>query len=253
MRVASIRQRSSERGATLISTLMLVVALSTVALLGMRTTMRETQSTGGLVARERALMAAQAAADLAAAQYRDDTSTVSSSLVGYGSRSCSDPCGDCIPGDATTRGNTSGFRNHILSDGAKVDCNGRPCMRQGAVVNLAPTGAATPFAWCNTPMRDLVSAGDPEANVTVWIRNNAADALSGVGTWEQDTDGRFVVTASAVVRGVSVTVEQEILVISTDGSSVYGMTSPDLGYGSGHNNDNAAVSVCRDNSVSYGS
>lgn len=247
-----IAHNRSERGATLVSTLMLVVAMSTVALLGMRNSMREITQSGSLVAQERALMSAQAAIDLAAVQYRDATDAmISGALAGSGTRDCSDPCGDCVPGDADTGGTEVGQRNHILSQGAPVDCNGLPCMRQGAVVNVAPTATGTAMAWCNTPVRDLLSAGDPEATVTVWIRNNASDAF-GDGTWVQDTDSRFVLTASATVRGATVSVEQEIMVKSDSNDNVWGMPSPDGGYGSGHNNDNASVSLCKDNAIGTG-
>ena len=93
--------------------------------------------------------------------------------------------------------------------------------------------------------------GDPDARVTVWVRNNSADALgvNGSGLWTDDSDGQVVVTAQARVRHTVVTVEQEIALSVNGGLTVLAPQSPDEGYGGGHNNDNSAVSVCTDDYV----
>ena len=90
----------SQRGATMISVMMLSVSLMTVGLLVVRSSVRQVEQAGQLVARERALMVAQAAADLAAAQYlRMDENTLNAALTGHLPQgvSCDDPCADCIP------------------------------------------------------------------------------------------------------------------------------------------------------------
>jgi hypothetical protein len=240
----SSRQSRSQRGATMVSVMLLSVSLMTVGLLVVRSSVREVEQAGQLVARERALMAAQAAADLAAAQYlRLDDANLNAALVGYNPQggACTDPCGDCIPdpNDVVT-----GQRNEVLA-GTAIGCGGRPCMRQGAVAFLADSGGAAQN-WCSLPLRDLVAGGDAEARVSVWVRNNSADALGtgGSASWTEDGDGRVVVTSMATVRNTTVTVEQELVLSVGAGAAVMQPQSPDEGYGGGHNNDNSAVSVC---------
>jgi len=238
-------RRSRQRGATMVSVMLLTVSLMTLGLLVVRSSVREVTQAGQLVARERALMAAQAALDLATAQYVDmGPASVDSALVGTlpQGATCTDPCGDCIP-DATVI--ATGQRNDVLS-GANVSCGGRPCMRQGAVSMLRDASGATTH-WCDVPLRDLLPAGDPEARVSTWVRNNSGDALggsTGVGSWIDDEDGRVVLTAMASVRGATVAIEQEVLLSFGSGPQAMLPQSPDEGYGGGHNNDNSAVSVC---------
>jgi hypothetical protein len=240
-------RRASQRGATVISVMLLSVSLMTVGLLVVRSSVRQVEQAGQLVARERALMAAQAAADLAAAQYlRMDENLLNDALNGYtpGGTSCTNPCEDCIP-DATV--NVTGQRNDIIA-GTEIGCGGKPCMRQGAVAFLNDVNDV-PANWCDVPVRDLVTGADAEARVSVWIRNNSADALGpapGSASWTDDNDGRVVVTAMATIRNTSVTIEQELLLSYGSGSTVLQPQSPDEGYGGGHNNDNSAVSVCTD-------
>jgi hypothetical protein len=240
----------------MISTMMLTVSLTTLGLLVVRSSVREVSQAGGLVARERALMAAEAAVDLASARYMwalaadpDDASLLDMALQGYnpqGGGQCTDPCGDCIPDIADV---VTGQRNDILA-GQSVGCGGRPCMRQGAVTQLPDANLAT-VDWCDVPLRDLVPGGDAEARVSVWVRNNAADALgaSGSGAWEDDSDGRVVVTAMATVRNTQVTIEQEVLLSVGGGPGTSPPQTPDEGYGGGHNNDNSAVAICTDEYV----
>jgi hypothetical protein len=233
----------------MISVMMLSVSLMTVGLLVVRSSVRQVEQAGQLVARERALMAAQSAADLAAAQYlRMDENDLNAALTGYNAQgnSCTDACGDCIPDPAVTM---TGQRNEVLA-GSPVGCGGKPCMRQGAVAYLNDF-AGTLVNWCDQPVRDLVEGGDADARVSVWIRNNSADALgpTGSATWTDDNDGRVVVTAMATIRNTSVTIEQELLLSYGTGTTVLQPQSPDEGYGGGHNNDNSAVSVCSDQFV----
>jgi Tfp pilus assembly protein PilX len=242
--------RRRERGATMVSVMLLTVSLMTLGLLVVRSSVREVTQAGQLVARERALMAAQAALDLATAQYVDmPEGQVDAALLGSLPQggACTDPCGDCIP-DATVI--ATGQRNEILA-GANVSCGGRPCMRQGAVSMLRDASGAQSH-WCDVPLRDLLPAGDPEARVSTWVRNNSGDALggsAGVGSWLDDADGRVVITAMATVRGATVAVEQEVLLSFASGPQAVLPQSPDEGYGGGHNNDNSAVSVCVDDYV----
>lgn len=240
------RHRHRQRGATMVSVMLLTVSLMTVGLLAVRSSVREVTHAGQLVARERALVAAEAALDLARAQYLAmDETELNAALQGYAPQvgTCADPCGDCIP-DATIA--VTGRRNDLVV-GADVSCGGRPCMRQGAVANLRDATAAT-SAWCEQPLRDLDTRGDPEARVTVWVRNNNADALGGgitsSGSWIDDNDGRVVITAMAQVRNTAVAIEQEVLLSFGGGPTALLPQSPDEGYGGGHNNDNSAVSVC---------
>lgn len=237
----------------MVSVMMLTVSLMTLGLLAVRSSVRDVTSAGQLVARERALVAAQAALDLAAAQYLTvDDVQIDGALQGFYPQlgtSCADPCRDCIPDPAIS---VTGQRNDVLQ-GSAVSCGGKPCMRQGAVVNLRDA-ANTVTPWCQTPLRDLLTAGDAEATVSVWVRNNAADALGGGTTasnaWLTDNDARIVLTATASVRNTTVTVEQEVMLSLGFGPSSLLPQSPDEGYGGGHNNDNSAVSVCTEDYTS---
>jgi Tfp pilus assembly protein PilV len=239
-----------QRGATMVSVMLLTVSLLTLGLLVVRSSSREVTQAGQLVARERALMAAQATLDLATAQYVGMLPDyVDAALVGTLPQggTCTDPCGDCIP-DATVV--ATGQRNEILA-GENVSCGGRPCMRQGAVARLRDASGAQAH-WCDVPLRDILPTGDPEARVSSWVRNNTGDALggsAGAGSWIDDADGRLVITSMATVRGATVALEQEVYLSFGVGPTAMLPQSPDEGYGGGHNNDNSAVSVCVDDYV----
>lgn len=247
---ASTIDRSRQRGATMISVMMLTVSLMTLGLLVVRSSVREVTQAGQLVARERALMAAQATLELASAQYAGmEIDQIDAALVGTlpQGANCSDPCSDCIPDETTI---PTGQRNEILAGGDTVSCGGRPCMRQGAVAQLRDATNADTY-WCDLPLRDLVPGGDPEARVSIWLRNNTADALGNGGSanWTADGDGRVVLTAMATVRNTTIAIEQEMLLSNSLGPTALLPQSPDEGYGGGHNNDNSAVSVCVDDYV----
>lgn len=256
-----------QRGATLLSVLLLMVAMSTVGLLAMRTTAREVVQSGHLIARERALTVAQAASAMAGAKLAaaytlsggspgtaGSSAAIDSALAGQGNPGCT-ACGDCIPGQNYGGSPTeTGQRNHLLASGAAVDCGGRPCMRQGAVVHFTSADDTNgPFPWCGVPFRDIVPSGDPEAIVSVWVRNNASDALagsSGSGSWVVDSDARLTVTATATVRGTTATVEEEILLGVGTATAAWSAPTADAGYGAGHNNDNTTGTRCSARSVS---
>jgi hypothetical protein len=230
----------------MVSVMLLTVSLTTLGLLAVRSSVHEVTEAGQLVARERALMVAQAAVDLAATQYIElEDDTFDEVLTGYNGgpspAACTDPCRDCIP-DASAV--ITGQRNEVLA-GSAIACSGRPCMRQGAVVVLNDALGA-PGNWCDVPFASLVNGGDAEARVSVWVRNNAADALGakGSGLWVEDRDRRVVVTATATVRNTTVTVEQEIILSDGNADGALKPQTADEGYGGGHNNDNSAVSVC---------
>ena len=238
-----------QRGVTMVSVMLLTIALLTLGLLAVRSSVREVTQAGQLVARERALMAAQAAVDLAVAQYArmEDPALLNAALAGYAPQGevCTNPCGDCIPGGL---GIATGQRNEMLQGTAA--CGGRPCMRQGAVAFLRDD-ALGEIPWCDVPLRDLVPGADADARVSVWIRNNSGDALgvAGSGSWTEDGDGRIVLTATARVRNTSITIEQEIMLSSGAGPLPANPVQADEGYGGGHNNDNSAVAMCADNFV----
>ena len=247
--------KRSERGVTLISVMLLVLSLLSLGLLVVRSSVREVTEAGQLVARERAMLVAQAAADYAAAQLRvvsaNDPNAIDAALAGYNPQgsTCAAMNKDCIPGlDPSI---PTGQRVSILAGGDPIDCSGRACMRQGAVVRLPTAQTQQPFDWCapgqGIAFNAIVPQGDPEARVCVWVRNNASDALgeNGSGSWTDDNDGRVVVTAMATVRGTTVTIEEEVLLSSAGGPQVYQPQSPDDGYGGGHNNDNSTVNVCQ--------
>lgn len=251
------------RGATMVSVMLMGVSMLTVATLVMRSAHRDSQRAVASVAREQATMAAHASVELAAAHYRktyfetpeDGAALLTGALAGSNppsdTRFCTrdlessdGPDKDCIPGSATDSPRT-GQRNGTLNEGHS-DCSGRPCMRPGALVMLpeSDNGAAVP--WTEVPMAALVTGGDPEAIVTVWIRNNSAEALgaNGTGSWVNDKDGRVVLTGMARVRNSTVTIEQEYYFLPRSGVLAQSPATPDQGYGGGHNGDNAAVAVC---------
>lgn len=226
--------------------MLLVISLLTLGLLVARSSVRELSRAGQLVARERALVSAQAAVELAAARYQGvSAERLDAALAGTRPQGadCVDACRDCIPGAS---GIVTGQRNELLA-GAAVACGGRPCLRQGAVSRLPDTSGA-PVYWCDVALRELLPGADAEARVSVWIRNDQGDALGpgGSGSWTDDADGRVVLTAMAEVRGTRVTVEQEVLLSTDEGSGPLWPQSPDEGYGGGHNNDNSTVSICED-------
>lgn len=239
------------------------LSMMTVATLVMRSAYRDTQRATANVAREQATMAAHASVELAAAHYRqkyfttpsDGPELLTQALEGsnpapdpkFCTRSLTavdGPDKDCIPGSGANSPRT-GQRNGALTAGHS-DCSGRPCMRPGALVML-PDGARGPaMPWSEVPMAALVDGGDPEAMVTVWIRNNSAEALgaNGTGSWIVDKDGRVVLTGMARVRNSTVTIEQEYYFLPRAGVLAQSPATPDQGYGGGHNGDNAAVAVC---------
>jgi len=234
-----------QRGVTMISVMLMTVSLLTLGLLAVRSSVREVTQAGQLVARERAMMVAQAAVDRAAAHIMSQGLLVDNMLQGFNpgqGNSCAGTCTDCIPG---TNGIQTGRRNEVLA-GEIIGCAGRPCMRQGAVLQ-----DAVGQNWCEVPFQSIVAGGDAEARVSVWIRNNSADALGpgGSGQWVADNDGRVVLTAMATVRATTVTVEQEVLFSAFQAARALLPQSADQGYGGGHNNDNTSVSVCTDEYV----
>ena len=259
--IHTIRRR--QRGATMVSVMLLTVSLMTVAVLVVRSSNREVTQANAVVARERALMAAQATIELGAAQMRqainqggNATLVINQALIGYNAAGQQDVCTsmfeDCIPGgngDNTVP--ATGQKNHWVT--GKSDCAGRPCMRQGAIAFL-PNAQFVPTNWVQVPLRDLLDGADPEARVSLWIRNNAADAIDaggGGGGWTQDTDGRVVLTAMATIRNTTIAVEQEIKLTPGDAQAQWSMASPDVGYGGGHNNDNVTADVCQENFLGY--
>lgn len=256
------RRAAAQRGATMVSVMLLTVSLLTVAVLVVRSSNREVSQANALVARERALMAAQATVELGAAQLRmaigeggSPQSVINQVLLGYNNPADSSTCAsvfdDCIPGGS---GNpevpATGQKNRFVT--GRSDCAGRPCMRQGAIARL-PDSQGVATDWVQVPLRNLLEGADPEARVTLWIRNNAADAVdkdSG-GSWTTDTDGRVVLTAMATLRNTTIAVEQEFALSPGSAKQAWSMESPDVGYGGGHNNDNVMADVCIENFVGY--
>lgn len=247
----------------MVSVMLMGMSMLTVATLVMRSAHRDTQRASANVAREQATLAAHASVELAAAHYRqqffanpeDGDELLTNALVGqnppanpkFCTRNLTSPDGpdqDCIPGSGTDSPRT-GQRNGALSAGHS-DCSGRPCMRPGALVMLPDSDNGAQVPWTEVPMAALVDGGDPEAIVTVWIRNNSAEALgaNGTGSWVADKDGRVVLTGMARVRNSTVTIEQEYYFLPRSGVLAQSPATPDQGYGGGHNGDNAAVAVC---------
>ena len=258
-----LTKRRAQRGATMVSVMLLTVSLLTVAVLVVRSSNREVSQANALVARERALMAAQAAIELGAAQYRQEINetqlpqqVLNQALVGYnnpGDQSvCASVFEDCIPGgNNDSNVPATGQRNRWVT--GKSDCAGRPCMRQGAIAFL-PDAQGVETNWVQVPLRNLLEGADPEAVVSLWIRNNASDAIDtgdGSGSWTSDSDGRVVLTAMATIRNTTVAIEQEYALTPAQSTKAWSMASPDVGYGGGHNNDNVMADVCIENFLGY--
>ncbi|MEX1365270.1 MAG: hypothetical protein AB1Z98_19235 [Nannocystaceae bacterium] len=188
------------RGATLISVLLLVLALTTLALLGLRSSGRDLRSAGSQVARERAWHSAAAVVALAQVRLQAlsaaqlDAVLTGSLPQGPG---CDDPCRDCIPAGV-----------ELTTELPLPTCVAPPCSRPGAVARLLDQAGATPH-WCRVPLRQLMGGGDTDARVSVWVRNDSADALDG-GGWSHDDDRRVVLTAVAEVRGTRVVLEERV-------------------------------------------
>lgn len=248
----------------MVSVMLLTVSLMTVAVLVIRSSNREVSQANALVARQRALMAAQSVVELGAAQLRvaineagSPQTVLNPVLTGYNNpgdpSACVSVYEDCIPGG---NGNTTatGQKNRYVT--GRSDCAGRPCMRQGAIAFL-PDALGVKTDWAVVPLRNLLEGADAEAHVSLWIRNNAADAINAglgpalTGSWTSDTDGRVVLTGMATVRNTTVVVEQEFALASGAGKQAWSMSSPDVGYGGGHNNDNVMADVCIENFVGY--
>ncbi|MFO7562686.1 MAG: hypothetical protein R6X02_08570 [Enhygromyxa sp.] len=243
--------------------MLLTVSLLTVATLVIRSTNREISQANALVARERALMAAQATVELGAAQMRLAIAEANSPqlvldqmLTGYNNPGdpsiCASVFTDCIPGGSGDPGvPATGQKNRLVT--GRSDCAGRPCMRQGAIARL-PDSQGIPIDWVQVPLRNLLVGADPEARVSLWVRNNTADAIDkdGGGSWTSDSDGRVVLTAMATLRNTTITVEQEFALSPGSGKQAWSMSSPDVGYGGGHNNDNVMAEVCIENFAGYG-
>ena len=188
------------------------------------TTSREVVQSGQLVARERALLVAQAAASLAASQVRRPSTSASGgatgclalksidqALAGQGSTPWDAPSaatvspGRTTPVTATTRDRATKPHPRVGDD--PIDCGG-PTLHAAGLrrlpLRLHRCGDEH-FRGARRPFRDhRAGQGDPEAIVTVWVRNNASDALTAAGTVgvpEQrqldsaDGDGRVTVTA----------------------------------------------------------
>jgi len=251
--------RHAQRGATMVSVSLLSISLVSASLLLLKQANRSATESGVVVARERALLAAQGAAELAIAYYRargsDQPELIDDALRGFhpasDPKTCADIKRDCVPGNAQMPDvPTTGMRAEVLT--GRTDCAGRVCMRPGAVSMLPDsTNGGIDIPWARVPLSTIVAGGDPQAMVTVWVRNNAADALtesgSGAsGSWVIDEDSQIVVTAMAEVFGTVVTVEQEVALVTSGGNAIWQMAPPDLGYGGGHNNDSVAVEVCSD-------
>ncbi|WP_255215770.1 hypothetical protein [Pseudenhygromyxa sp. WMMC2535] len=251
-----------QRGATMVSVMLLTVSLLTVGVLVVRTANREVSQANALVARERALMAAQATVDLGAAQLRDAINqgaamqtVLDQALIGYNPAADPNACAsifeDCIPGgDGSGDAPGTGQKNRWVT--GKSDCAGRPCMRQGAIARL-PDANGVDIDWVQVPLRDLLPGADAEARVSLWIRNNSADAIDGggAGSWTTDGDGRVVLTGMATLRNTTIAVEQEFVLAPGGDKQAWSMSSPDLGYGGGHNNDNVTADVCIENFLGY--
>lgn len=258
-----MRRKTQQRGATMVSVMLLTVSLMTVAVLVIRSSNREVSQANALVARERALMAAQATIELGAAQMRQAinqagsaTIVINAALAGHNAAGQQDVCTsvfeDCIPGgNGDPSVPATGQKNRWVT--GRSDCAGRPCMRQGAIAFL-PNADSVPSNWVQVPLRDLLDGGDPEARVSLWIRNNAADAIDSNdagGNWTADSDGRVILTAMATVRNTTIALEQEIKLTPGDQKAAWSMSSPDVGYGGGHNNDNVMADVCMENFLGY--
>lgn len=249
--------KARERGATMVSVMLMTVSLLTISVLMIRSSKRELNQANAIVARDRALEAARATTQLGAAHLRrmidaeqSAQTVINDALVGYNSPGDPSAClsifEDCVPGG----GSATGVRNRALT--GKSDCAGRACMRQGAIARL-PDASGVSINWVQVPLRGLLAGADSEARVTLWVRNNGIDALAGDGggSWVEDGDGRVVLTALATVRNTTIAVEQEFVLAPGTGLSPWNMSTPDIGYGGGHNNDNVVAAVCIENFAGY--
>ncbi len=230
----------------MVSTMLMTVSLLTLGMLAVQNAAREVTQAGHMVARERALLAAQAAVNFTAARLANmDNDTLSAMLAGTPSPDAdSAVCPDLVPGPASGATLVAG----PLTGQRRSDCAGYFCMRQGAVVRMDIDNNNELDTLCDTPLNDLVPNLDPEAFVTMYIRNDAGDVIGatpGADTsWTREENGTVVLTGHVRVRGAFLAVEQAIAVggvVATPGSQ---MRSPDEGYGGGHNNDNSAVNIC---------
>lgn len=195
---AAVRQR----GATLVSVLLLLLALATLALLSVRSSTRQLQSAGASVARERAWNSASAAVALARVHLSTlDAAALDGQLSGSRPQgpNCNDPCRDCLP---------RGVELAVDTQEPTSTCLAPPCVRPGALVHL-PDASTTSVHWCQTPLRQLVTAGDADAQVSVWVRNDRAEGLDAAG-WRHDANRTLVLTAVATVLGVRVVVQEQV-------------------------------------------
>lgn len=218
----------------MVSVSLLSVAMVSASLLLVRQANRSATESGVVVARERALLAAQAGAELATAYYRErqenDDTTVTQAIAGLypaaDVNKCESRLEDCIPGNAGTDAPTTGIRQHNTT--GKQDCAGRLCMRPGAIAVLPGATGATDIPWVQIPLSALVLGGDEQALVSVWVRNNAGEALDGDPNtnWVNDLDGHLVITASAEVFGAQATVEKEVALVTVTGQKVWQMPPP---------------------------
>ncbi|WP_244923682.1 hypothetical protein [Enhygromyxa salina] len=227
-----------------------------------RASNRELSQANASVARERALMAAQASVELGAAHLRQAITqtnnaqqVINTALAGANASGDQSACmsiyDDCIPGGSGQPNvPQSGQKNRAVT--GKSDCAGRPCMRQGAIAVL-PNRQGVPADWVQVPLRDLLEGADAEARVSLWVRNNTGDAVNseGGGSWLTDSDGRVVLTAMATVRNTTITIEQEYVLAPGSAAQAWSMTTPDVGDGGGHNGDNVMASVCIENFAGY--
>ncbi|MCH9685942.1 MAG: hypothetical protein K0V04_31195 [Deltaproteobacteria bacterium] len=194
--------RRTQRGATLTSVMLLLIALVTAGLLGVRSARRELDQSGAAVARERARNAIRAVVGLTQARLevlapaRLDTMLAGRHPQGPG---CDDRCRDCLP---------TGARWVAAIDDVPGSCVTPPCSRPGAVVDL-PDGSGARVPWCDVPLRQLLPNADPEARVWVWVRNDTADGLDG-GGWSRDQNRSVVVTARTQLRGTTLVARETV-------------------------------------------
>ncbi|MEM7157156.1 MAG: hypothetical protein AAF799_30165 [Myxococcota bacterium] len=190
---ASVR-RHTTRGATLISVLLVVLALAAIAVLSVRSASREIRGASAQVQRERARDSAAAAWALASARVQALSPTQLDAVLA-GSRpqasDCPDTCRDCLP---------QGMEWTTSKLGTTGICTGRLCARPGAVAQL-PDASGTATHWCDMPLRQLLPDSEADTRVSVWIRNDIPDALDG-GGWRRDDNREVVLTAIAQVGGV---------------------------------------------------
>jgi hypothetical protein len=246
----------------MVSVLLLTVSMMTISVLVIRASNRELSQANASVARERALMAAQATVEFGAAQLRQEINqtnnaqqVINAALGGFNTpgdpSACMSIYDDCIPGgNGQPNISQSGQKNRAVT--GKSDCSGRPCMRQGAIA-LLPDRQGVPANWVQIPLRDLLDGADAEARVTLWVRNNNGDAVNsdGAGSWLADSDGRVVLTAMATIRNTTVTVAQEYALTPGTSAQAWSMNTPDVGDGGGHNGDNVMAAVCIENFAGY--